>query len=68
MENLSYEEASKELSQIVFKLENGQTSLDEATKLLERGKELISICHSSLSQAKGKLTEIREVLDKLEEI
>ena len=68
MEKITYEEATKELSQIVAKLENGQVSLDEAMKLFERGKELIMICYSSLSLAKGKLTEIKETLDKLEEV
>lgn len=68
MEKITYEEASKELSQIIAKLESGQITLDEAVKLFERGKELIAICYSSLSLAKGKLTEIKETLGKLEEV
>ena len=68
MEKLSYEEASKELAQIINQLESGQLSLDEALKLFERGKELILVCNDALNQAKGKLTEIKETLDKLEEV
>lgn len=68
MENLTYDQATKELTQIVSTLENGQITLDEALKLFERGKELISFCYSSINLAKGKLTEIKETLGKLEEI
>lgn len=68
MEKSSYEEASKELAQIINQLESGQLSLDEALKLFERGKELILVCNNCLNQAKGKLTEIKETLDKLEEV
>lgn len=68
MEKISYEDALKELSEIIDKIEKGQISLDESLKLIERGKQLISVCHDSLAQAKGKLTEIEEVLGKLEEV
>ena len=68
MEKISYEEAIKELTQIIAKLESGQTTLEEATILFERGKDLVSVCYQSLSQAKGKITEIKETLDKLEEV
>lgn len=65
---LSYEEASKELQQIIEKIENQAISLDDALKLFERGQELIKICYASLDGAKGKLTQIKETLGKLEEI
>lgn len=68
MEKLTFEEASKELAEIVSKLESGLISLDEAIKMIERGKELITLCYTSLSQAKGKLTEIKDVLGKIEEV
>ncbi|MBO5394397.1 MAG: exodeoxyribonuclease VII small subunit [Clostridia bacterium] len=68
MENkISYEEAAKQLQEIIDKIENGKLPLDEAVKLFEKGKELISICYNLLDQAKGKLTEIKEVAGKLEE-
>lgn len=69
MENkISYEEASKQLQEIIDKIENGQLPLDEALKLFEKGQELIKICYSSLDQAKGKLTEIKETIGKIEEV
>jgi exodeoxyribonuclease VII small subunit len=34
---VTYEEAEKELTQIVERLERGEASLDEALKLWERG-------------------------------
>lgn len=67
MENLSYEEASKELSEIVSQLEEGTLPMSKAIELFERGIELIKICYSCLDNAKGKLVEIKETLDKLEE-
>ncbi len=68
MEKTTYEEAAKELAQIVSSLESGQLPLDIALQLLERGKELVCLCYSLLTQAKGKLSEIKETLGKLEEI
>lgn len=65
---LSYEDAITQLSQITAKLESGQVTLDEALKLLERGKELVILCNNMLSQAKGKMTEIKEELNKIEEV
>ena len=68
MENkLSYEEASKELNKIVEQLENGDLSMTTAMELFERGQELIKICYINLDKAKGKLTEVKENLGKLEE-
>ncbi len=68
MEKISYEDATNELNTIINKIENENVSIDEAIKLFERGQELIKICYNELDKAKGKLTEIRENLGKLEEI
>ena len=65
---LSYEEAAKELQQIIEKIESQSISLDESLKMFERGQELIKICYTALDGAKGKLTEIKETLNKLEEV
>ncbi len=64
---MNYEEASKELEQIVNKLENGNLPMDEALKLFERGEELAKICFNHLDNAKGKLTVIKAELNKLTE-
>lgn len=68
MENkLSYEEASKELNKIVEQLESGDLPMTKALELFERGQELIKICYANLDKAKGKLSEVKENLGKLEE-
>lgn len=64
---ISYEQASKELQEIIAKIEQGDIPLDEAMKLFERGQKLIQHCYASLDKAKGKLTEISEKNGKLEE-
>ena len=64
---MTYEEASKELNKIVEQLESGELSMTKAMELFEKGQELIKICYLNLDKAKGKLTEIKENLGKLEE-
>lgn len=68
MNKLSYEEASKELNEIIKKVENGDVSVSETITLIERGKILLDTCYKELEKANGKLTEIKETLGKIEEI
>ena len=42
--------------------------MSEAVKLFERGQELVKICYDILDKAKGKLTEIKETIDNIEEV
>lgn len=65
---ISYEEAIKELNEIIAKIESGNIPMNEVMSLIERGKELVLVCYNELDKTKGKLTEIKEVLGKLEEI
>ena len=67
MEKLSYEEASKELEDIVEKIENNTLPMNKAIELFERGQALIKICYEYLDSAKGKLTEVKENQNRLEE-
>ena len=55
---MTYEEAEKELTQIVERLERGYASLDEALKLWERGEELYRFCRGRLETAEGKIEEL----------
>ncbi len=57
-ETLSFEEAQKELEQIVERLERGQPDLDEAIRLWERGEELLRLCLARLETAEGKIEEL----------
>ena len=65
--SVSYEDALKELNKIIEKVESGKASLSETVEFLERGKELVEVCYKELDTARGKLTEIKEALNKLEE-
>ncbi len=55
---LSFEEAQKELEQIVQKLERGEAGLDEALALWERGEELYTLCVGKLDAAQGRIEEL----------
>lgn len=65
---LSFEQSCEKLQDIISKIENGSFSLQESIKAFEEGEQLIKNCYNQLSQAKGKLTQIKQTLDKLEEI
>ncbi|CEQ24163.1 exodeoxyribonuclease VII small subunit [[Clostridium] sordellii] len=49
--NLSYEEAYKELEDILIKLESGTTSLDESLNLYEEGIKFYRHCNKLLDNA-----------------
>ena len=54
----SFEDAQRELEQIVERLERGQAPLDEAIALWERGEELYRLCVTKLDSAQGKIEEL----------
>ena len=53
-----FEDAQRELEQIVERLERGDADLDEAIKLWERGEELYKVCVARLDAAHGKIEEL----------
>ena len=53
-----FEEAQKELEEIVLRLEGGDAGLDEAIKLWERGEELYRLCLGRLDAAQGRIEEL----------
>ena len=55
---VSFEDARRELEQIVTKLESGQASLEEAVALWERGELLYRTCLGKLDAAQGKIEEL----------
>ena len=57
-EQLTFEQAREELEQIVRKLEDGRTSLDEALTLWERGEQLHALCRAKLDQAETRVAEL----------
>ena len=54
----TFEDAQRELEQIVERLERGQTGLDEAIALWERGEELYRFCRERLEAAEGRIEEL----------
>ena len=58
MKDPSFEDAQRELEQIVERLERGEANLDEAIQLWERGEELYKLCVGKLDAAQGKVEEL----------
>lgn len=55
---MRFEEAQRELENVVRQLETGQADLDEALKLWERGEELYRFCLDRLDSAQGTIEEL----------
>jgi len=54
----TFEQAQRELEQIVERLEHGHVPLDEALALWERGEELYRLCVGRLDGAQAKIEEL----------
>lgn len=54
-EELTYEQARKELADIVQKLESGGIALAESMALWERGEKLVEVCTKFLDAAEAKV-------------
>ena len=57
--NLSFEEALKELEEIVNSLERVDVSLEDAIEAYERGSMLKNQCEKRLKEAKMKVEKIQ---------
>ena len=57
-QEMSFEEARRELERIVAQLESGQAGLEDAVALWERGEELYRLCVGKLDAAQGKIEEL----------
>jgi len=55
---MSFEEAMKELEQVVGQLERGDVALEESIKLYERGAALKKRCEAKLKEAEEKVAAI----------
>ena len=64
MSELSFEEAQRELEQIVERLESGRAGLDEAIALWERGEQLHALCVAKLDAAQGRIEELARRADE----
>jgi exodeoxyribonuclease VII small subunit len=59
----SFEEAERELEQIVARLEGGQAGVEEALALWERGERLYRFCAERLAAAEGRVEELSRQAD-----
>jgi exodeoxyribonuclease VII small subunit len=50
-----FEDALKELEDLVSRLEKGELRLEESLRLYERGIALARQCHAQLEEAEGKI-------------
>lgn len=60
---MEFEKLLSELQQVVDKLDNPQTGLDEGIALFNRGIELSKQCMQVLNESKGKVSLLKKELD-----
>ena len=60
IEDLTFEEAFKELQETVAQLEDGDLPLEASLALFERGQQLSAYCSRLLEQAELKVTQLTE--------
>ena len=58
--NLNFEQAIKELTGIVNKIEQGEVPLQESLEQYERGMSLIQHCRTILKKAEERIEKIAE--------
>lgn len=64
---MNFEEKINKLQSICSKMEDENLGLDEGLKLYEEGANLAKECLSDLNSVKGKVTVIKQDLDKYRE-
>lgn len=57
---MSYEDARAALAEVVAALESGETTLEEALALWERGEEYARVCEAWLAGAQARLSQLEE--------
>ena len=62
----NFENALKELEQIVRELESGDVNLDQSLKKFEQGIELYKMCRTTLESAEKKIKILSDSLKELE--
>ena len=59
LEKMTFEDAMKELENLVDSLDKGEVSLDEAIAAYDRGSQLKDHCQKKLNEAKMKIETIQ---------
>ena len=65
MSETTFEDAQRELEQIVEQLERGDVELDRAITLWQRGEELHRLCVGKLDKAQGEIRELAKRADSV---
>ncbi len=60
MEIIKYEEALRQLDEIVQKMERNEYGIDELTTQLKKAKELIQLCKNQLTKTDADIKKILE--------
>jgi exodeoxyribonuclease VII small subunit len=63
-DELTFEQAERELGEIVGRLERGDVGLDEAIELWRRGEALHQQCLALLDAAEGRIEELTRTDDR----
>lgn len=63
MKNLSFEDAMKELEEVVSELESGDLSLDKSIEKFKKGIELSNYCNKLLENAEKTVSILVEQSD-----
>ncbi len=65
--NMTFEDAIKEIEEIIQKLENENLPLNTAQELFERASTLAKFSQEELAKSSGKLLQVKKELDKIVE-
>ena len=60
MKKINYEEAVKQLEDIVAKMEDGEMDLDSMTTQLKKAQELVKLCKDRLTQTDKDIQTLLE--------
>jgi exodeoxyribonuclease VII small subunit len=58
IKDMSFEDAIRELEQVVIALDRGDVALEDSIKLYERGAALKARCEAKLKEAEEKVAQI----------
>jgi exodeoxyribonuclease VII small subunit len=61
LDQLTFEQAFRQLEEVVQKLEAGDLALEDSLALFERGMALAKLCEGKLDQAEQRVSQIVDV-------
>ena len=67
MNNMNYQDAYKELQEIVSEIEAGEIGIDEISQKVKRARELIEVCKAKLFQTEQDVDQILKNLEQPED-